>query len=313
MITYSRKPLNFLKSLTVIAFIATILLLNGCNTFDREEQTPVYFYIDTFALTTKSDNSQGSNAHDIKDAWVYVDGQLIGAFEVPVMVPVLAMDTARITILAGIKKNGRSDDREIYPFYKALQDTMVLVPGRIDSFSPSIKYHDSTEFKWIEDYEDRTISFEPSGSDITEDSMRLTFEPSEVYRHSNLNQVSGYVEFDSINQRFENSTISKFTIPSNSSTYLEINYNLETEAQIGFYAYDQAGILIDRVNVLYLFNTKNTVTGDYDWKKSYISLNEDMSDPRFSNATFKIFIYAKNFSDNPTARLYFDNLKLLHF
>ena len=267
----------------------------------------VYFFIDTFSLTTKSDNSQGSNAHDIKDAWVYVDGQLIGAFEVPVTIPVLAMDTARITILAGIKKNGRSDDREIYPFYKAAQDTMVLVPGRIDSFFPKIRYHDSTEFKWIEDFEDRTISFEPSGVDIEEDSMRLTYDPSEVYRHSNLNQVSGYIEFDSINQRFENSTISKFAVPRNSSTYLEMNYNLETEAQIGFYAYDQAGILIDRVNVLYLFKT------DGEWKKSYISLNEDMSDPRFTNATFKIFIYAKNFSDNPNARVYFDNLKLLHF
>jgi len=307
MITYFKKPSNFLKSLTVIASIATILLLNGCNTLDREEQTPVYFFIDTFSLTTKSDNSQGSNAHDIKDAWVYVDGQLIGAFEVPVTIPVLAMDTARITILAGIKKNGRSDDREIYPFYKAAQDTMVLVPGRIDSFFPKIRYHDSTEFKWIEDFEDRTISFEPSGVDIEEDSMRLTYDPSEVYRHSNLNQVSGYIEFDSINQRFENSTISKFAVPRNSSTYLEMNYNLETEAQIGFYAYDQVGILIDRVNVLYLFKT------DGEWKKSYISLNEDMSDPRFTNATFKIFIYAKNFSDNPNARVYFDNLKLLHF
>ncbi|MFT7592600.1 MAG: hypothetical protein ACI9UJ_002539, partial [bacterium] len=218
-----------------------------------------------------------------------------------------ATDTVRVTILAGIKKNGRSDDREIYPYYQAIQDTLILAPGRIDSFFPKIKYHDSTEFKWIEDYEDRTISFEPSGVNIDEDSMRLTFEPTEVYNHSNLNQVSGMVEFDSINQKFENSTISKFTIPSNSSTYLEMNYNLETETQIGFYAYDQAGNIIDRINVLYLFKTNG------DWKKSYISLTEDMSDPRFANATFKIFIYAKNFSDNPNARLYFDNLKLLHF
>lgn len=307
MIEHSKKPLSFLKSLTGVVIIATVLLLNGCNTFDREEQTPVYFFIDNFSLTTKADNSQGSNAHDIKDAWVYVDGQLIGAFEVPVTIPVLAMDTVKVTILAGIKNNGRSDDREIYPFYKALQDTLILVPGRIDSFFPTIKYHDSTQFKWIEDFEDRTISFEPSGNDIEEDSIRLTFEPSEVYNHSNLNQVSGFVEFDSINQRFETSTISKFSVPRNSSTYLEMNYNLETPTQIGFYAYDQAGILIDRVNILYLFET------DGVWKKSYISLNEDMSDPRFTNATFKIFIYAKNFSDNPNARIYFDNLKLLHF
>ncbi|MFT5512959.1 MAG: hypothetical protein ACI8SE_001358 [Bacteroidia bacterium] len=295
------------KTILLFTLAAFALIFSGCNVFDREEPTPVYFYIDNFQLETKADNSQGSNAHDILDAWVYVDGQLIGAFEVPVTIPVIATDTVRVTILAGIKKNGRSDDREIYPYYQAIQDTLILAPGRIDSFFPKIKYHDSTEFKWIEDYEDRTISFEPSGVNIDEDSMRLTFEPTEVYNHSNLNQVSGMVEFDSINQKFENSTISKFTIPSNSSTYLEMNYNLETETQIGFYAYDQAGNIIDRINVLYLFKTNG------DWKKSYISLTEDMSDPRFANATFKIFIYAKNFSDNPNARLYFDNLKLLHF
>ncbi len=307
MIKIAAKPSTFFKPFQTILLAFFVIALNACNVFDREEPTPVYFFIDNFKLETKSDNSQGSNAHDIRDAWVYVDGQLVGAFEVPVTVPIIASDTVRVTILAGVKKNGRSDDREIYPYYRAIQDTLIVTPGNIDSFFPKISYHDSTEFKWIEDFEDRTISFEPSGVDIEEDSIRLTFDANEVFNHSALNQVSGYVEFDSINQRFENSTISKFTIPSNSSTYLEMNYNLESEAQIGFYAYTQGGDLIDRVNVLYLFKTNG------EWKKSYISLNEDMSDPRFANATFKIFIYAKNFSDNPNARLYFDNLKLLHF
>lgn len=291
-----------------ISLVFTLIFIPSCNTFDREEPIPAYLFIDNFTLDTKSDNSQGSNAHDILDAWVYVDGILLGAYEVPVTIPVLNVDTARITVLAGVKKNGLSNNRIIYPYYKGIQDTMILVPGRVDSIFPVVTYHDSTTFALIEDFEDRTISFEPSrDSSVTEDSMRLTFDPSEVYNHNNLNLVSGYVQFDSVGQLFENATISRFTIPTNSSTYLEINYNLETETQIGFYAYDASGAIIDRIEVLYLFKTKG------EWKKSYISLNEDMSNPRFAGASFKLFVYARNNSDNPNARIYLDNLKLLHF
>ncbi|MBO6518380.1 MAG: hypothetical protein JJ975_17740 [Bacteroidia bacterium] len=292
-------------SLFLIALIC--ITVSGCSVFDREEDIPAYLYIDSFELTTKSDNSQGSNAHDILDAWVYVNGQLIGAFEVPAMVPVLEKDTARVTILAGIKKNGRSDDREIYPFYQGVQDTMILVPGKIDSIFPSLTYHDSTTFVWIEDFEDRAISFEPSGTNVEEDSMHLTFDPNEVFEHSAQSQVSAYVEFDSADQKFENATISKFTIPGNSSAYLELNYNLETSMQVGFYAYDQSGTQIDRIPVLILFPTNDV------WKKSYVSFNEDISNPRFENATFRVFLEAYGPDDNPNGRIYIDNLKLVHF
>ena len=295
------------KYLALSIVVVSLLSVAGCNVFDREETIPAYLFIDEFTLETKNDNSQGSAAHDIRDAWVYVDGNLVGVFEVPVTVPILTIDTARVTVLGGIINNGLVDNRKIYPFYKAIQDTIILTSNKIDSIFPSVTYHDSTQFKWIEDFEDRTISMEPSGVNTTEDSIRLTMDPNEVLDYSNRNQVSGYVEFDSVGQVFESSTISRFTIPSNSSAYLEMNYNLESGTQVGFYVFNEAGIQIDRVNVLYLFPT------DGEWKKSYVSFNEDMSNPDYANATFKVFLYSSNSSDNPNARNYFDNLKLLHY
>jgi hypothetical protein len=296
------------KSLRILPYISLIistLSFTGCNVFDREEDIPAYLFIDNFQLETKSDNSQGSNDHDILDAWVYVDGQLIGAFEVPVTVPILVADTARVTVLAGVKNNGRANNRVIYPFYRAVQDTMILKPGGMDSIFPVIEYHDSTVFEWIEDFEDRTISMEPSGLDVEEDSIRLTLDPNEVFNHHAKSLVSGYVEFDSANQKFENSTISKFTVPRNSSAYLEMNYNLETNTQVGFYVFDASGIQIDRIPVLVLFPT------DGEWKKSYISFNEDMSNPDYANATFKVFFEA--YGPETGGRIYVDNLKLVHF
>ncbi len=294
-----------MRSLLIYTSLLGSMLLSGCNVFDREEDIPAYLFIDEFQLETKSDNSQGSNDHDIVDAWVYVDGQLIGAFEVPVTVPILIADTARVTVLAGVKNNGRSNNRVIYPFYRAIQDTMILEPGGMDSIFPVIQYHDSTVFKWIEDFEDRTISMEPSGTDVEEELIQLTLDPNEVFNHHPKSLVSGYVEFDSVNQKFENSTISKFSIPGNSSTYLEMNYNLETNTQVGFYVFDASGVQIARIPVLVLFATEG------QWKKSYISLNEDMSNPSYANATFRVFLEA--YGPEAGGRIYVDNLKLVHF
>ncbi|MCB9261419.1 MAG: hypothetical protein H6607_03515 [Flavobacteriales bacterium] len=301
------------RTLLFSAFAVLLLTIGGtsCNVVDREEQIPAYLFIDTFSLTTKTDNSQGSNAHDIVDAWVYANGQLIGTFEVPATIPILANDKRRITIFGGIKRNGRTDDRAIFPFYKAIQDSVDLKSGKIDSIHPQVVYFDSTKFRWIEDFEDRSISLAKSGINVEKDSIQLTYDPNEVYGYGAKNLVSGFVEFDKDDQKFEAATISKFLIPAGKSTYLEINYKLEANMQVGLYAFDAAGNQIgSAINVLYLFNTKNA-DGVAVWKKSYIHLDPDISQSQYKNASFKVFL--QSYGSGAGSRIYFDNLKILHY
>ena len=73
----------------IYKFIALIFLLpvSSCEIFNPEEQVPAYVHLDKIDLNTQSD--EGSKSHKITDAWVYLDDQLVGTFELPSTFPVL--------------------------------------------------------------------------------------------------------------------------------------------------------------------------------------------------------------------------------
>jgi hypothetical protein len=290
----------------LFASILVVIAFSSCGALDREEDTPSYLRIGEFNLNTPANNSKGSNAHDIVDAWVYVGGQYIGTFELPAVVPVLASGNLSVTISPGIKKNGASNNRVAYPFYESYLDTINLVPGETYEISPEVEYFSAATFPWIEDFEDRSISLIKSGTDVTSDSIQLTIDPLLVHDYGDFSKVSAFNVMDTGFQKFENSTISDFDLPRNQAIYLEMNYNLETNMQMGMYAYNDAGDVIGQFPVLFLFATEGK------WKKAYISLSEDVNTPTFADATFKIFFEVQRTSSEPTKN-YFDNLKIVHF
>src|SRR3954471_3898254 len=88
---------------------ACLLAFSGCN---KEEPIPVYVHIEKISLVANPDGfvnsvtgDEGSLSSKISDAWVYVDEQLVGCFELPVTFPVLAEGTHTVKIRAGIKVN----------------------------------------------------------------------------------------------------------------------------------------------------------------------------------------------------------------
>lgn len=296
---------------TFVVMCLSILTFNGCSVLDRVEPTPAYLFIDSFTVTTNSDNSQGSNANEIVDGWVYVGGTLIGVFELPAIIPVIYEKSANeiqqfITVLPGIKNNGLSNSRVVYPFYKGYIDSVNLTPGKIDTLIPVTSYQSTTKFTWLEDFEDRSISLEKSGINVTEDSIQLRTNPDEIY-NDGKNKISAMVELEPGVQYFENSSITKFTLPRNSAVYLEINYKLDVNMQVGFYAYNSEGEIFDQVPLVELFSTNG------DWKKTYISLAEDINSTRYANAEFKIFFAARSTNTSQSSKIYFDNIKLLNF
>jgi len=307
-----KKNRAYASIITLSSLLILLTTFNSCSVFDRVEPMASYIYVERFELNTKADNSQGSSANDIVDGWVYVDGNLIGAFELPAMVPVLYEKPAskknlpKITVLPGIKNNGLSNDRQVYPFYQGYIDSFELVPGNIDTIRPVIEYQSTVEFAWLEDFEDRSISMEKSGVNVTEDSIRLVTDPAVIYTDGN-NKISAYVELDSGIQYFENSTISRFDLPRNSAVALEINYNLDVNMQVGMYVYSSAGEIIAQLPVLDLFKTNG------QWKKTYISLAEDINNPSFTDAEFKIFFAARGTNPAKKSKIYIDNLKIVHF
>ena len=57
-----------------------MILQQSCEWIDEPEQIPAYIRIENINVSTTT-AEQGSNSHNILDAWIFVDNQLIGAFD----------------------------------------------------------------------------------------------------------------------------------------------------------------------------------------------------------------------------------------
>lgn len=293
-----------LQSITLLLSIA--LLAGSCNVFDKDEPIPSYLHIEEFVLSVPSDNSQGSSANDIRDVWLDVNGQAIGAFEVPVTVPVLDdRDNLLVLAQAGVRNNGRSDNRIRYPFYRIHRDTFPRVEGAVDTIRPVIKYVEGTSFPWLEDFEDRTISLEIQEDVSTIDSFKLTNDSSEVFNYNSKNRYSAYLELGNGEQRVECWSIPTFDFPRGRAVYLEVNYRTEALLTFGIIPLEN-DIQRARVNILTLKPTGQT------WNKAYISLGEDLNNQNFEGLNFKVFMSAFNDGNLTNPKVYIDNIKVLH-
>jgi hypothetical protein len=93
--------------ITLLLFLF-IPLLFSCNKFDGDQTIPSYIHIDKITVVDNPTLNEGSLSNKITDAWVYVDEELIGAFELPATFPVLKKGKHKISIHPGIKLNGIS-------------------------------------------------------------------------------------------------------------------------------------------------------------------------------------------------------------
>ena len=125
------------KFLFSFGFFAT-LLFSSCELYNPSEPIPAYIHIEKFNLTTDY-ATQGSNSHKITDAWVYVDDQLIGCFELPATFPVITEGTHKVKIVAGIKVNGIASNRGQYPFYNPYEQIVNFEVGKKITLSPDRK------------------------------------------------------------------------------------------------------------------------------------------------------------------------------
>jgi hypothetical protein len=105
-------------------FFIILLILNfSCQIIDRPEKAPSFIKIDDFQFSI-SNNNQGTSSEKITDAWIYVNGNLEGAYELPVTIPLHYEGVKDLSIYPGIKRNGISADRKKYPFYRQFDTTI---------------------------------------------------------------------------------------------------------------------------------------------------------------------------------------------
>ena len=275
------------------------LICQSCNLINREEEIPSYIAIDTIRLNANT-ALHGSASSKITDAWIYVDDQLVGAFELPCKIPVLAAGEHKISVGAGVMVNGLTALRAPYPFYRFYSENSInLNEGEVREIEPVVTYFDSLQFAFMANFDDLSGSkLEAAGASDT--TIALVSNPELVFEGAGsmlaaLYRDSGFIEFQ---------MVEPVELPKQGTTvYLELNYKTTHILNVGLKAnYTSSGTVSAPLVSL------NPST---EWNKIYINLTRQVSQ-QINAANYRVYFYAPKPAGSGKMELFIDNMKIVY-
>jgi len=289
----------------ILLFICPFVLFS-CEIINSEEGIPSYIYIDKIDFVTDYD-LHGTNSSKIVDAWINVDGNLLGVFELPARIPILKTGTHEVMVRAGIKVNGIAASRAIYPYYTSYKLNMNLTAAKIDTIHPVVTYTDFTIFKWKDDFEDAGLSLVTTKKSYTPINRYATSLIDSIPNSYLGDFAAGSVMSGDSLMIFECQTIDSVYLSYN-PIFLELNYKCNNSIVVGMFV-NKTTTTIQKAAI-----TLNP--SEKQWNKIYINLT-DIVKQNPDALHYNIFIGARksqyNIDNNKEAWLYFDNVKLVTF
>jgi len=284
-----------------IPLLFLFLSITGCI---KDNNPPLPAYIHVADIGFLADSTQGTSSYKIKDMWLSVDGQQIGANATPTTFPIILdenFQTNTIRIAAGIEENGINNSRRIYPFYEPFETTIDLVAGQVDTFSPILRYDTTATIETIED-------FEPTGTVFSDDKDG---NPNTFMRRQSTDvfegDFSGQLVLDSANLECVVATAFKYSnlqpVGTSFPVYLEMNYKTNNIMSVGIIAHYNNGST--QTTYIAGVNRKNY------WNKIYFNLTETVFGSGANQ--FSIIFQATKQQDVSDPQIFVDNIKLVHF
>ena len=273
-----------------ITYLLILFVLASCQKEDTGA-IPTYVKINSIEL--------GYNTSSyITDAWVYINGQLQGVYELPAKFPILEKGNTNIKVYAGIKNNGIASDRVIYPFYSADTINKVLTINSTTEIEPPVNIKENIDGKF-EDF-DNGYSF---NSDTR--FQKLANGPYGDYGSLSLNLLSDADSIFITEINYKDFPLSFDNVPQQGSpTYMELDYKNNTSFLVGMYINIPNSPTIEKA--LLWINPKE------DWNKIYIDLTQTVSEA-IGAETFSIFIKMQRDSNLVQNKLDFDNIRIIHY
>lgn len=269
----------------------------SCNIVNPKEDIPTYIHIDSVRLSPTVPAVHGSVSHKITDVWVYYERELLGAYQLPARVPVLAKNKGQLQVIGGIWDNGLSGTRAKYPFF--IVDTFTFNAKPTDTIqhipvftyrttdTPSIKY-------FIEGFEQGN-SFIKKGGDTT-------FAKTNNLADKFEGDWSSIVELNDTIKSFESITTQNYVAPPNRECYMELNYKSDIPLLIRIELLFQGAYIKSDVIGL---NAKDK------WSKIYINLKGFTT--TYQNASFNIIIKGSLPADKLSSKTLIDNFKIIYY
>lgn len=240
--------------------------------------------------------TQGTASHRITDAWVYVDDEFIGAFEMPARFPVLKNGKHGVKVYPGIKKNGIAATRVSYEFLTPVEKTIRLTPDSVSNMlTQRTTYMPTTNFLWREDFENIAITLDTTPRSSA--WIRLTNNNDSTFEGLH----SAKVVLDSAHDFFEAQTLNEYPINA-APVYLEMNFNLTQSVIVGIIVYGTSTLY--QVPVITINGTKGT------WKKIYIDLSTSVS-AYYGMQSFRVYLGTFKERGAKTHTLLLDNFKIV--
>jgi hypothetical protein len=278
----------------LLFIFGTIALLSSCAFFDTSETIPSYIHIDKIAFVPGSDTTtgaggQGTASSNITDAWVYVDEQLQGIYELPCTFPVQYEGTHTIKVAAGIKMNGIGATRVIYPFFDFYTTTVTLTPKQTTTINPHVSYYSTVQFPYLENFES-TYCFVDSFGDTP---LRDT---NGAVAWGGGWSAYGMIKGNALT--FQSRTCTTYALNADGQPkFIELNYKCNHPFVVG---------------LLYGNGTEPVVgvNPSDKWNKIYLNI----SDQILLSGTYGFYFAMQKLpSDTGNPTLYIDNVKLVHF
>lgn len=305
------------KAFLSIVFAATMmaLLMPSCKKFDGSQTVPAYLYIKDVEVQCDY-FAYGANTHKIVDAWVYVDDNILGCYELPATIPVLKEGVHKVAVYAGIARDGIRDLRAQYPFYQPWENKNVnLVKDEIVTLEPVFQYYpegtdENMHIRWKEDFEQGTITVQAtSQSDTIVEVYNGPYawhDPEGIY-----SQKSGRVVLTSDTMQFRIANTEELSdLPTGGSAcMLEMDYKCSDTCFVGLMYFKDYTLTAEP-----LVRLKPTGASGQEpeaWNKIYINIGPYLVDNETAEY-FKIYFGSWNPRNAGTQYFYFDNLKLIY-
>ncbi len=291
----------------LLQFSIIFILLTSCI---KDIPDPSWVKIETWTLEANpnAQNSAGVLTHNFTDARVYVNNELLGIFELPVKIPVLAEGNAEIKIFPTIKNNGISATKKAYPFVETYVENVVLVKNQTVTIHPKTRYYKETKFN-IEDFEDVTVKLVDGPNSST--NFMVVSDASIINPQINENKFLKVVLNQSqdnwvASTTFNNGSIN-MPLPKGQEVYLEIDYYNTNQVVSGL-----LGIGIDGVQENPNVRLNPQSPSEVKWKKIYIELREVVSG--MTNAQYYEFSFDALLDDGDSEGIIcIDNIKAVYF
>ena len=293
--------LTLFKTFLFITAIAGLLLtISSCNPLPNNG-VPIYLQIDSPKVVV-TNPTLGSSSSSIPGVWATTGSHNLGAYEMPVTIPVLGGGGISFAVSAGIYDNGVVNAPVEYPFYAP--DTFTIqnaLPGHVYHHKPTYNYYSYTQTALIDGFD--------NGTKFSNMTILTNRADSDVYEGLGS---GGIVLSPSVDSLTATQTTGVVITTNGRQAYMELNYrlpNVNTLLDVGVIATEPTTGATTVFDKLILTNPVGV------WNKVYINFNTEIgANPGLSYQVYLTGYHQINSSHTgPQDTVFVDNVKLLYF